>query len=76
MNTSTVTSKGQLVIPAKLRKKHNIKKGTKIAFIENGNKLSLQPVNKNYFRELIGITGTKGKALKSLMNDKKKEREL
>lgn len=41
-----------------------------------GDKVVLQPLNKGYYKSLIGIGGTKGKALKSLMQDKKKEREL
>lgn len=76
METSVVTIKGQVVIPAKIRRKFGIKKGTKIAFIEQNRKLIIQPLDKNYFESLAGIIGTEGKILKSLMEDKKKEREL
>lgn len=76
METSVVTIKGQVVIPAKIRRKFGIKKGTKVAFIEQDKKLIIQPLDKNYFESLAGIIGTKGKILKSLMEDKKKEREL
>jgi AbrB family looped-hinge helix DNA binding protein len=34
---STVTTKGQLVIPAKLRRKYGIRKGTRVAMIEEEN---------------------------------------
>jgi AbrB family looped-hinge helix DNA binding protein len=40
---STVTTKGQLVIPAKLRRKYAIRKGTQVAFVEEKNRLVLQP---------------------------------
>ncbi|MBN1398525.1 MAG: AbrB/MazE/SpoVT family DNA-binding domain-containing protein [Bacteroidetes bacterium] len=76
MDTSIVTVKGQIVVPAKIRKKFGIKKGTKIAFIEQNGKLMIQPLDKNYFESLAGILGTDGDMLKGLMEDKKKEREL
>jgi AbrB family looped-hinge helix DNA binding protein len=76
METSVVTVKGQVVVPAKIRRKFGIKKGTKIAFIEQNGKLLIQPLDKNYFESLAGILGTEGKMLKSLMEDKKREREL
>ena len=76
METSVVTIKGQIVVPVKIRRRFGISKGTKIAFIEKEGKLILQPLNKNYFESLAGIVGTDGKMLKSLMEDKKKERVL
>jgi AbrB family looped-hinge helix DNA binding protein len=76
METSVVTIKGQIVVPVKIRRKFGIKKGTMIAFIEQNGKLIIQPLDKSYFESLAGILGTEGKMLKSLMEDKKKEREL
>ena len=76
METSIVTVKGQIVVPAKIRKKFGIKKGTKIAFIEQNNQLIIQPLDKSYFEALAGMLGTEGDMLKSLMEDKKQEREL
>lgn len=76
METSIVTVKGQIVVPAKIRNKFGIKRGVKVAFIEQNGKLIIQPLDKNYFESLAGILGTEGKMLKSLMEDKKKEREL
>lgn len=76
METSVVTSKGQIVIPVKIRRKYGMKSGTKVAIIEQEGKLILQPLDKNYFNKLAGIMDEKGKMLQSLMEDKKKEREL
>jgi AbrB family looped-hinge helix DNA binding protein len=76
MESSVVTVKGQIVVPARIRRKFGIKKGTKVAFDEQEGKLTLQPLNKNYFASLAGVLGTKGKLLRSLMESKKKEREL
>ena len=76
METSTLTIKGQIVVPSKMRRKLGSKKGSKTRFIESGDKVILQPLDKGYYKSLIGVGGTKGKALKSLLDDKKKEREL
>lgn len=76
MKVSTITTKGQIVIPSKIRNRLGLKSGTKVTFIEKDNDLIIKPIDKDYFKSLIGITKTKGKALKSLIEDKKKEREL
>ena len=76
METSVVTIKGQIVVPAKIRRKYGMKKGTKVAFIEQNGKVVIQPLDKSYFENFAGILGTDGDMLKSLMEDKKKEREL
>ena len=76
METSSLTIKGQIVVPSRIRRKLGLKKGSKVGFIEMGDKVVLQPLDKGYYKSLIGIGGTKGKALKSLMQDKKNEREL
>lgn len=51
---ATVTSKGQLVIPAKLRHKFGIRKGTRISFIEEDHRLVLQPITNEYIDSLWG----------------------
>jgi len=71
-----VTVKGQIVVLAKIRRKFGIKKGTKIAFIEQNGKLIIQPLDKSYFESLAGILGTDGDMLKGLMEEEKREREL
>lgn len=76
MEIAVVTTKGQIVIPVNIRRKYGIKNGSKVAFIEHGDKLILQSLDKDYFNKLAGILDEKGKMLKSLMEDKKKEREL
>jgi len=73
----TVTSKGQLVIPSKLRKKYGIRKGTKVAFTEEGNHLILQPITPEYIHSLRGmLPETNPSALDILFEDHKRDREL
>ncbi len=79
MESSIVTSKGQVVIPSKLRKKFGIKNGTKIQFIEDGDTIKMMPITPEYIRSMAGFLGTPGKKgdlLKALMEEKKIEREL
>jgi AbrB family looped-hinge helix DNA binding protein len=75
-NTSTVTSKGQLVIPEKLRRKHGLRKGTRVAFVEEGTRLILQPITAEYVHSLRGILKRKPYALDFLLKERKRERAL
>lgn len=76
MDSSVVTTKGQVVIPSKLRKKYKIKNGTIIHFFEEGAVIKMKPITPEYIRANVGFLGTKGKLLKALMDEKKIEREL
>lgn len=73
---STVTTKGQLVIPSKLRRKYAIRKGTQVAFVEEENRLVLQPLTAEFIRSLRGSLKGEPSALKILLEDRKREREL
>jgi AbrB family looped-hinge helix DNA binding protein len=73
---STVTTKGQLVIPSKLRRKYAIRKGTQVAFLEEQNRLVLQPLTPEFIRSLRGSLKGQPSALKLLLEDRKREREL
>ena len=76
METSIVTTKGQVVIPSKIRRKYGIKDGTKVHFMDEKNGIILVPVTSEMIRNNFGILGTKGRLLKVLAEEKKKEREL
>lgn len=76
MDTSVVTTKGQVVIPAKLRKKYGIKIGTKIQFEEENGEIIMLPLTEETIDKNIGFLGTKGKLLKKLLEEKRSEREL
>ena len=73
---STVTTKGQLVIPSKLRRKYSIKEGTRVAFLEQENRLVLQPLTPQFIRSLRGSLKGEPSALKALLEDRKQERKL
>jgi AbrB family looped-hinge helix DNA binding protein len=75
MTTTVVTTKGQVVIPSKIRRKFNIKKGTRLHIEENGEEIILKPVNAAYFNKIAGILPTKGKLSRSLLEDRAKDKE-
>ena len=76
MDRALVTVKGQIVIPSKLRRKLGIKKGTHVYIYERDGEITIKPITDDYIRNMAGMAGTKGKLLKSLMDEKAKEREL
>ena len=54
MKIASVTSKGQIVIPSKLRKELNIKKGTRLSVEIKGAEIIFKPVTEEYFRKMAG----------------------
>ncbi len=74
--TATVTSKGQLVIPARLRRRLGIRKGTRVSFVEDNGRLILQPVTAEFIRSLRGSLKDGPSVLKFLMQERKRERTL
>jgi AbrB family looped-hinge helix DNA binding protein len=73
---STVTTKGQLVIPSKLRRRFGIRKGTQVAFIEDNGRLILQPLTREFVSKLRGSLKGKPSLLDILLEDRKRERVL
>ena len=71
---SHITVKGQIVIPASLRRKYGIKPGTKIKIHDDGERIILQPVTDEFYRRLPGSLSGK-RALKALMADCATEKE-
>lgn len=74
MTTTVVTSKGQIVIPSKIRQRLNIKKGTKLYVEERGDEMVLRTVTPAYFNKMAGILQTKGRLSKSLLAERAKDR--
>jgi AbrB family looped-hinge helix DNA binding protein len=51
-----ISSKGQFVIPAELRKEMKLSIGTKISIRREGNTLVLYPVTPEFIDSLVGCT--------------------
>lgn len=68
------TIKGQIVIPASLRRKYGIKNGTKIIVTDMGDAIVLKPVTEQYLRNLQGSLKGRG-GLKVLVEERYKDKE-
>ncbi len=75
METAHVTSKGQLVVPSRIRRKYGIKPGTKICFIERGNEIVFQPVTPEYIRSVCGMLKSETSVTQELLKDRGRDKE-
>jgi AbrB family looped-hinge helix DNA binding protein len=76
IETSVVTTKGQLVIPARLRRRFGIKKGTMVTFVEDDGRIIVQPITREFIRGLRGSLKGEPTALRGLLEERKRERTL
>jgi AbrB family looped-hinge helix DNA binding protein len=75
METSVMTTKGQILVPRRLRRKMNMKPGSKIAFIEKGDEITIKALNKEYFDSMAGWLPEHGDPLGELMKEKQIEKK-
>lgn len=73
MPTTTATIKGQVTIPATLRKKLNIHQGTRMLVEEKNGKIIMEPLPDDLLKAGRGRLKTKGKALARLLADREFE---
>ena len=55
METSVVTSKGQIVIPARLRQRAGIKRGTRVYLEERGGDIIVHPATSDFYDRTFGV---------------------
>lgn len=79
METSVLTSKGQLLIPKRIRNKYGIKSGVKVVFLETSDGVVIKPMDAAYFESFAGMfkdaLPTKEEYLKWKKEDKKLEED-
>lgn len=74
MMIAQVTSKGQLVIPSRLRRKYSIGTGTRVALDEEGGKITIQPVTEAFVGSICGMLKSKdGSATEELLKEHREE---
>lgn len=69
----TTTEKGQVVIPADIRKRYRITKGTKLAIYEKGDEIVIKPLPSNPVTQARGLFKGGDSALRSLLADRSEE---
>jgi len=73
MTTATITSKGQLVIPAAIRLKHHIEQGTKVIIEEHGEDILIRKITPAHFNQIAGILKSKRSLSKKLLDERRKD---
>lgn len=68
-----VSSKGQLVIPAAVRKRYHIGPGSHMEVLDTGQEIVLVPVPKDAFRASRGML--KGYSVKEFLQWRRQERQ-
>jgi AbrB family looped-hinge helix DNA binding protein len=73
VNTVTISSKGQIVIPASIRRKIKLKKNDRLVVEEQGGRIILKPVTK--LSELMGIDKGKLNNWREILEEDRKAEE-
>jgi AbrB family looped-hinge helix DNA binding protein len=74
MHTSTVTQKGQIVIPAPLRRKLGFDQGMKVVIVETDDGVEVRPLDDRYFERFTGVLSGEGEATQALLEERQKEK--
>lgn len=72
-----MSSKGQVVIPARIRRKYGLKEGTRLNFLVEEGRFVVQPVTKDFIDSFCGIFKSKPgekTAVQELLEDRAAER--
>ena len=69
MDSVYVTTRGRIVIPARLRRIL----GIKVCFIEHKNDILFQPITKPYIRRLCGMLKSTTSVTAELLTERKKD---
>ena len=76
MKIGRFTTKGRITIPVELRRRYNLKPGTRINFFEEDNGIKIIPITTQLIYKNIGFLKGKDNLLKALQKEKIREREL
>ena len=73
MLMAKVTAKGQIVIPAKIRKRLDIKAGARFFVEDRGQEIVFKFASRKYFAAVAGFLGTQGKLTRALKQERARE---
>ena len=77
VKTETVNfgTKGQVVIPRRLRREFEIEEGTRATVVSTPDGILLKPITRAYIKSLRGSLKGTG-VMKAMMEDRRRERDL
>ena len=71
-----VSSKGQIVLPAKIRKKYGLEPGTELGIVEYAGAIYLVPVSEDPIGELRGLAaGVDGFSSEEFLAERRRDRD-
>ena len=76
MDNSSVSTTGQIRIPAHMRKKYGIRPGMRVRFIERENEIAVQPLTEDAIERACGMLKSRTSATRDLLRMKKEEKKL
>ena len=76
MKKPVLSSKGQLYIPTRIRKKYRIKPRMKLVLKEADNAIIIQPLNEKFFESFMGILRSDGELKEEMKKYKQEEKKL
>jgi len=68
-----ISSKGWVVIPAKLRQKYNLKPGDRVQVVDYGGVVSLVPASEDPVTHAAGMLRGRGSLTKALLEERRRE---
>jgi len=69
-----ISTKGWVVIPAKLREKYNLKPGDQVHVVDYGGVVSIVPASVDPVKHAAGMLKGKGSLTKAILEEHRKER--
>lgn len=75
MTTVSVTSKGQIAIPARIRKLLAIEKGTRLHIEERGEQIILTPLTADYLDRMAGTLKGSDSLSEKLLAEREADRQ-
>lgn len=74
MTVGTITIKGQIVIPASIRKRLGLTQGTRVCFLEREGEVAIRPLTKAYFEQMAGLLRGGRSLSKTLLKERRRDR--
>jgi AbrB family looped-hinge helix DNA binding protein len=78
LNSAKITAKGRLTVPSRLRRRFGIKPGTRVNFVEEGDRIIFQPVTREYissFRGIFKLKPGEKSVVQELLDERRAEKE-
>ena len=72
---TTVSTKGQFVIPSEIRESLGIKPGTRIAVTQEGSRIVLEPVSEDLVDRTRGMLAGGPSLSKALLRERRREKD-